>query len=186
MEQLLQMKRLEQPEVEFWTRFERDLKQRQLQALVKPRMTERVKGWLTGRQPVFGAAVGAAAVCALAVWLAFPSLFQSGQMTESMTSLEERSAAMGNEPMAFAHVDLLTGGEPFPTEAGPSAATASESRFMIETLAGKRAEAELHFRTESQPQTLFAAAESGRDYRVRSYTREGVSGAGSGSRTLQF
>ncbi len=186
LEQLLQLKRSEQPEAEFWARFERDLKQRQLQALVKPRRSERILGWLSaGRQPAF-AAVGAAVVCLLAAWMAFAP-FRTAPLGGEMAAAGEISAGMmGNETILRAFAEPIPGAEPLPGEA--AASPVAESRFIIETLAGQREKADVnrHFRTESRPQTLFAAVDAAKDYGVRSYTREGASLAGSGARTLQF
>ena len=101
VEDLLRLKRLERPDQDFWSSFDRELHQRMLQALVKkdPWYAQIVRG-LSGRLAQT-AAVGAAAAF-LAMMILRPALIDSVQPGAGTFVTQQSSEIILSDPAAIA------------------------------------------------------------------------------------
>lgn len=166
VEDLLKLKRAEKPSNEFWARFERDLQQKQLQALVRPSLWERARSvfssprgsWRASTAVVGGAAV--AAICVFAFLITFDELetnpeeivfnrevevqkvVSSEMEVEEKVKIEETVVRSGG---AFFIVDALRPGE-----------------TTIET-----------FRTVANPETWTGERANSASYAVNTFTTRG-------------
>lgn len=183
VEQLLQLKRLEKPGREFWAGFERDLQQKQLQALVRPSRWAKVRLALsTPRHSLASvsavAALGIAAV--VAVFSFYATTVDGNLEMASIQSLEQGEAVMqvaeASEPATAEEVEE--------TEE-TSAPRRTDAFFVVDALrpeGGKSAPEA--FRTVAVPETLVGVADTSAYYVVNAFT----TGPGhlAGDVTLEF
>lgn len=74
LDQLLELKRLEKPPADFWAGFERELQQKQLQALVRPSWWARLQAAVSSAPAYFAPVSTAAILCLTAGLVVFPFL----------------------------------------------------------------------------------------------------------------
>jgi hypothetical protein len=91
VEQLLQLKRLEKPTAEFWSGFERELQQKQLQALMRPSPWAKIRAALSAVPAHLAPVSAAAALCITAGLVAF-SFFTAEDRAVEFAAIEARHA----------------------------------------------------------------------------------------------
>lgn len=103
VEQLLQVKRLEKPGREFWDGFERELQQKQLQALVRPSVWGKARAVLLWAPAHFGQ-ISAAAILSLAATCA-AVFFMTGTDQPIEIALSETSHVRDDVPVSVEEAD---------------------------------------------------------------------------------
>ena len=130
LEELLQLKRHEKPKAEFWDKFDRQLKAKQLQAIVGhqapvKRFMLRFKSWWALSLPLTGAAAFAAAV-------AFSlDAFQASPISQK-TTISARTQSLGQiDAPTDAPANYVTGELPEPLEIEPREYTQVASTNVV-------------------------------------------------------
>lgn len=195
LEILLQLKRLEKPGPEFWDRFDRDLEQRRLKALVKPRPSARWLSLFRGKHPVLASMGAAVCVTLLAIFWMVPSDLVLEEAEPLLGHWAEFSPApaMGNHEYPAAHGVLAT---TVPAdhsiavaarEASPASAQVTESLYVLDTMGAFLSSSERQsFQTNARPKTLVAAREDNSHYVLDSLVRGNHPLPGTVGRLLQF
>lgn len=161
--QLVQLKRLERPDPDFWTAFERELQQKQLQALVKPSRWSKLRWALMSPRPaVASLAVVAAACAALISFYAIPGW--SGEMAS------RKSNDRQSEPMLLTEAPA-----PHPPEESDEAEITIPPRtdafFVVDALRPNTAKSSGDsFRTVAVPETFVGGSDDSAYYVVNAFT----------------
>lgn len=166
---LLQLKRLEKPASDFWAEFDRELQQKQLQALVKPSRWGRVRLALASSRHSLAslAAVGAFAVAAIAAVLSFYAATGANQEMASAEPVVENSGA----PMlVIAEADPVVLEVTNDTEA-IAAPRRTDPFFVVDALRPDGVNANPDsFRTVAVPETFVGASDDSAYYVVNAFT----------------
>jgi hypothetical protein len=163
LEQLLQVKRSERPEPEFWDRFDRELHQKQLSALVQAAPWYLRLGRIVGRLARRSAPVTAAAAAVAAGYFAVsgPTTLVKAPSEGETVGRYETIRIRPSEATAVASVENLpelvvpaaaTWSEPVTAPAQPVRA---EARYVMDVMA--KDDRPVRYVTLSNPKTLLAS-----------------------------
>lgn len=162
VEQLLQLKRLEKPVPPFWESFERELQQKQLQALVKPSRLQRIRTLLLPRSAILAPLAAAAGFAAVAL-LFMP--FRAEDRPSAELASHEVHLANGDETEgADGDAALVDAGDvqsPRPRR--------TDAQFVVDALVPDHGPLK-PFRTVAVPETFVAASDGSSYYVVNAFT----------------
>jgi hypothetical protein len=160
VEQLLQFKRLERPNPDFWVSFEQELKQKQLRALVKPSRWQRVRLLLTPR-------VALLAPLSAAAGLALFTIVPNSRVADSAS------------PFDLAHVSApIEHGDPYLAQVSSDIDVTPVARVtprrtdavFVDDALVPEVRSSGAFRTIAVPETLVAARDASSYYVVNAFT----------------
>lgn len=195
VEKLLHLKRLEKPIPAFWDRFDRELKQRQLQTLMRPSLWGRVRKIFPTPEFSPVGAISAATIVFVAIgFVAFSFLPASNSIlevanVEPQTSLQFDSVAAPREVAANAAPGMVGIEEEavYLAEAGSRDPGASDSRFVEVVLRpGSPASGQDSFKTVAETETFTGASDDSAYYVVNAFTVIPQGLSGEKSSTLGF
>ena len=163
LEKLLRVKRAERPEREFWDRFDRELHQKQLSALVQATPCYLRLGCLLGRIARRSAPITAAAAAVAAGYFAIngPATMVQAPAGDPAIGRYETIRIRPSEPITVAAVENLpelvvqaaaARSEPIEAQTQPIWA---ESRYVMDVMANDNRSS--RYVTLSSPKTLFAS-----------------------------
>lgn len=159
VEQLVQLKRLEKPSLDFWNGFERELQQKQLQALMRPSVWARIRATLSAPRHSLASLVAVITGCAAALVAGISLLIvvDENQRDPAATSVGQSQASAersdGSEMFASAH----------PGEAGSG--RQADPFFVVDALRPDEKTPE-PFRTVAVPETLVGISDDSAYYVV--------------------
>lgn len=170
VEQLLQLKRLENPAPEFWTGFEAELQQKQLQALVQPSRWRRLGAAFSSPRSALLAPLAAAAAVAVAITVVGVPYFTTGSDHLEIGSSGETGQLPGAVQMAALE----------PVETAPEAkeeepTLRTDSFFVVDALVPDGGTGSVEsFRTVAVPETLVGISDNSASYVVNPVTTGGT------------
>lgn len=175
VEQLLQLKRLETPSPDFWEGFERDLKQKQLQTLMRPSRWERVRAAVSVPKLALVAPLAAAAIICVAVGMIAFSFHSTPGTGYDAMALADRAVVQAE---AYRVVETLVEREAEPevvAENAQSPQRSSNARFVEDVLKPSESPriAQESFRTVAETKTFVGGSDSSAYYVVNAYTAAG-------------
>lgn len=166
--QLLQLKRLEKPDPDFWAGFERELQQKQLQALVKPSPWAKVQAVFAAPRASLASlsAISAVSVAAILAVFSFQGRTSEGFELASVERIDQQV-----EPILLVEpVDPVVSEE---TEdaAAINAPSRTDAFFVVDALRPDGANATPEsFRTVAVPETLVGGSDDSAYYVVNAFT----------------
>lgn len=193
VEQLIQLKRLEKPGSKFWDRFDHELKQKQLQALMRPSRWQRLRAACMRPHLSSLAPLSAASVLLMAFgWIGFSTFVSLGYQDEYALAEGHptiHAAMLKAEKVDASSISVETE-EPLVTEAPLEAETASprpaDSRFVEVVLRPETAEgSQATFITVADTETFTGSADRKAYYVVNAFTVRPV-GYGDRAATFEF
>lgn len=159
VEQLLRLKRLENPGPDFWAGFERELQQKQLQALVRPSAWARLRATLLAPRHSLAGLVAVTAGCAAALVAAVSLLIvlDENPAGGAATNVGREQANVTHEdwPEMLASVEARETGK----------VHQADSFFVVDALRPDETAPE-SFRTVAVPETLVGASDDSAYYVV--------------------
>lgn len=170
LEQLLQVKRCEQPSAEFWDTFESEFKARTVRELVKkPTVRDRVVAALSTAFTRWVPASAVAAIALSAGWLALDSRADSSQT--GFVASEQVQRAQANAAQGHMSVSASTD-RPGASQAGviDTAALLAASDFTVDVVASPEEQRDAHFQTDFLPDVVAA-----QDHARMSYAEDVIS-----------
>ena len=193
VEQLIQLKQLEKPGSKFWDRFDHELKQKQLQALMRPSRWQRLRAACTRPHLSSLAPLGAASVLLIALgWIGFSTFVSFGShhayaLAEGQPTIH--AAMLTAEKVDASSISVETEA-PLVTEVPLEAETASpqlaDSRFVEVVLRPETAEgSQATFITVADTETFTGSADRKAYYVVNAFTVRPV-GYGDRAATFEF
>jgi len=172
IEDLLKLKRAEKPAAEFWVRFERELQQKQLQALVRPSRWERIGGLFSAPRlswRALSAAVAAAAFLAAGAFSFFE--FFADFEIEAQEFASQEVEVVEFVPI----VDELEIKPEIKTE--ELVVRSGGASFVVDALRPDEANIE-SFRTVANPETWVGSRAGTASYAVNTFTTSRKSDSG--------
>ena len=174
LEELLKLKRHEEPQPAFWEQFDRDLERRRLRALVvsdAERTGSFFSGWRRGMAWASGSLAAAAAV-GFAVLQRAPQI--AGSMAEKPTQTE--LVAVNAEPDAPVVADVQgVSDSPYLSLSDVRASDEVESRFVLDEINARFEQA--HFRSVLSNPAFIGARTGGAQFIADTWTTTGKSRA---------
>lgn len=175
VEQLLQLKRLEAPSPDFWEGFERELKQKQLQALMRPSRWERFRSAVCAPKLTVLAPLSAATIICVAGGLIAFSFFADMDrgFGGGMDTASVELPAPNVDPVAVVESEAekeMDALETVEAEEAP-AARSPDPRFVEDVLRPKSESiARESFRTVAETETFVGGSDSSAYYVVNAFT----------------
>lgn len=191
VEQLIQLKRLEKPDSKFWDRFDHELKQKRLQALMRPSRWSRLRAACTRPHLSSLAPFSAAAVLVVALgWMTFSAFSGLGPEGQYVLNSDQPPADTLALAAQVADVSVLfVEAETSPVaDAGAEAASArpADARFVEVVLRPESpVSSQSSFITVAEIETFTGAADSKAYYVVNAFTAK-PNGYGNQAVTFEF